>query len=247
MAAVVHYSDSILPALLPPLALLGGAVVFWRSNSTARKFLGFLAVAAIASLLACYPRFGAAQLLFGSAIFWALCTSAVACLIPRRAQSWVAAGTVLIAATGVFAGWPQEPLKRIDTPAGVLQVSKLHYVQLNDLLAAIKPGESIFVYPYLPSLYFVLGADNPTRYAWLQPGMMGPGEVQTALAELQNNPPRWIVWHDFTEAFILKNWPSSDRSRLRFPEMERFFTANYHVVEPDGVVPVGYRLLERNP
>jgi hypothetical protein len=44
----------------------------------------------------------------------------------------------------------------------------------------------------------------------------------------------------------LKNWPSSERNTLRFPEMERFFAANYHVTEPDGVVPIGYRLLERN-
>jgi len=246
LAAVVHYSDSIFPVLLPPLALLGSVLACWRSNSSGRKFLGLLAVASAGSLLACYPRFGAAQLLFGSAFFWALCTCAVACLIPRRAHSWLAVGTLLIAAVAVLAAWPQEALKRIETPAGVLQVSKRQYVQLNDLLTAVKPGESIFVYPYLPSLYFVLGANNPTRYAWLQPGMMGPSDVETALSELQTHPPRWIVWHDFTEAFILKNWPSSDRNTLRFPEMERFFAANYHVTEPDGVVPIGYRLLERN-
>ena len=76
--------------------------------------------------------------------------------------------------------------------------------------------------------------------------MMGPSDVQTALTELQTHPPRWIVWHDFTDAFILKNWPSSDRSKLHFPEMEQFFAANYHVADPDGVVPIGYRLLERN-
>jgi hypothetical protein len=246
IAAVVHFSDSILPVVLPPLALLVGASVFLRSNPSPRKLLGFLTVASVSSLLACYPRFGAAQLLFGSAFFWALCTCAVACLVPRRAHAWLAAATFLVAAGAIAATWPQEALKRIETPAGVLQVSKRQYVQLNDLLTAIKPDESLFVYPYLPSLYFVLGANNPTRYAWLQPGMMGPNDVQTALTALLAHPPRWIVWHDFTEAFILKNWPSSDRTRLRFPEMERFFAANYHVVNPDGVVPIGYRLLERN-
>jgi hypothetical protein len=245
IVALVHYSDSILPVVLPPLALIGCSIAFWRSASP-RKFLGLLAIASLASLLACYPRFGVAQLLFGSAFFWILCTCAVACLLPRRAHSWLAAGTLLIAASALWAGWPQEPLKRIETPAGVLQVSKLHYIQLNDLLTAIKPGESIFVYPYLPSLYFILGANNPTRYAWLQPGMMGPSDVETALAELQTHPPRWIVWHDFTDAFILKNWPSSDRSQLHFPEIEQFFAVNYHVADPDGVIPVGYRLLERN-
>ena len=51
----------------------------------------------------------------------------------------------------------------------------------------------------------------------------------------------------YNEAFVLKNWPSSDRARLRFPEMETFLQANYHVVNPDGVIPTGYRLLEKNP
>jgi hypothetical protein len=241
-AALVHYSDSILPAVLPPLALIGCIFIYFRP----RKFLGFLAVASFASLLACYPRFGAAQLLFGTAFFWAFCTCVVASLIPRRAQSWLSAATFILAAVAVAGGWPQEPLKSIATPAGVLQVSKRHYIQLNELMTVIKPRDAIFVYPYLPSLYFALGADNPTRYAWLQPGMMGPGDAKTALSELQSHPPHWIVWHDFTDAFILKNWPSSDRTKLHFPEMEQFFAANYHVAEPDGVVPIGYRLLEKN-
>jgi hypothetical protein len=246
LTAIVHFSDSVLPVLLPPLALAGCALAFSRSNPSARKFLGLLTVVSVSSLLACYPRFGAAQLLFGNAFFWALCTCALACLLPRRAHSWLAVGAFLIAGVELFAGWPQEPLKPIETPAGILKVSRRQYVQLNDLLTAIKHDESLFVYPYLPSLYFVLGANNPTRYAWLQPGMMGTSDVQTALTELKMRPPHWIVWHDFTEAFILKNWPSSDRSKLRFPEMEQFFATNYHVSSPDGVVPIGNHLLERN-
>jgi hypothetical protein len=241
--AIVHYADSILPALMAPLAILLCLFAFTRS----RKYFALLATAALASLLACYPRFGAAQLLFGSAFFWTLCTCAVACLLPRRAHTWFAAVAYLLASAAVLAAWPQEPLKRIETPAGVLGVSKRQFVQLNDLLTAIKPHESLFVYPYLPSLYFVLGANNPTRYEWLQPGMMGPSDVHTVLTELQAHPPHWIVSHDFTEAFILKNWPSSDRSKLRFFEMEAFFDANYHVADTEGVIPIGYRLLEKNP
>lgn len=245
-AAAIHFSDSILPVILPPMALACSALALWRSSPAVRKFLGLLIIASVSSLLACYPRFGAAQLLFGSVFFWILGICAAGCLLPGRTHRWLAAGTFIAAAAGLWAGWPRETLKQIETPAGVLRVSKLHYVQLNDLLTAIKPGDSLFVYPYLPSLYFVLGATNPTRYAWLQPGMMGPSDVQTTLAELQAQPPRWIVWHDFMEAFILKNWPSSNRSMLRFPEIERFFAADYHVADTEGVIPIGYRLLERN-
>ena len=41
-------------------------------------------------------------------------------------------------------------------------------------------------------------------------------------------------------------WPLGRSKMMEEPEMERFFAANYHVSEPDGVVPIGYRLLERN-
>ncbi|MES1258507.1 MAG: hypothetical protein ABUS51_08750, partial [Acidobacteriota bacterium] len=249
LAAVVHFADSILPALLPFLAALG-CLVFLRPRSPLapgkKSFLWLLAAGALASLVACYPRFGAAQLLFGSAFFWALCSVSAGCLLPKCGQVVLAAAVFLVAGGAVFAGWPDDDLKRIETPAGDLKVSKRHHILLNDLLSTIRPGESLFVYPYLPALYFVLGGDNPTRYSWLQPGMMGPREVQGALAELETNPPRWIIRHDFTEDFILKNWPSSDRTRMQFPEMERFLGGYYHVVNPDGVIAVGYRLLERN-
>ena len=138
-------------------------------------------------------------------------------------------------------------MKSIDTPVGTLRVSRRHFVTLNDLLSATHPGERAFVYPYLPALYFALGLQNPTRYAWLQPGMMAPADVHSAITSLKNAPPRWIIWHDFTEAYILKNWPSSDQTRLRFPEMESYLQSDYHVVIPDGVPTVGFKLMEKNP
>ncbi len=231
---LVHYVDSILPAILPPVAILLGVM------AKARRLL---LSAALAALAACYPRFGAAQLLFASAFFWVLAVAS----IPRRAQPWVAAAALLLAAGATAVGWPRENLKRIETPVGTLQVSRLHFLTLNDLLAATHPGDRAFVYPYLPALYFALDLRNPTRYAWLQPGMMADADVRSAIASLKSNPPRWVIWHDFTQGYILKNWPNSDRTRLRFPEMETYLQASYHVVVPDGVPTIGYKLMERNP
>jgi hypothetical protein len=237
--ALVRYADSVLPVLLPPLAAI--AILAFKQS---RALLGAVALAA---LLACLPRVGAAQLLFASAFFWTICWCGAGNLLPGRSQRWVATGVLLVALLAGFAGWPRSDLRRIDTPVGTLAVSRLHFVILNDLLSTIRPGENVFVYPYLPALYFVLGAQNPTRYAWLQPGMMGSREVQSAIADLRAKPPHRVIWHDLSEAFVLKNWPSSDRTRLRFPEMETFLQANYHVINPDGVIPTGFRLLEKNP
>ncbi len=232
-----------IPVLLP---LAGGALfsVAWVLRRD--RLLAGVAAASVAALVACFPRAGAAQLLFASAFFFALFSCSLAVILPRRSQGWCA-GVVLLAAVALGGtGRPATALKRIETPAGGLAVSRLHFVTLNELLVTIRPHDRIFVYPYLPALYFVLGADNPTRYSWLQPGMMGQAEERGAIADLILKPPRWVVWHELTPAYILKNWPSGDRSRLRFPEMEAFLLANYHEVNPDGVVPVGYRLLEKN-
>jgi hypothetical protein len=235
-----HSPADLVPVLLPPIALL--ACIATRTRN-----LSLPAAAALASLVACYPRFGAAQLLFGSAFFVVALGCALASSLPHRGQTWTGAGLFAAAAVAVFAGWPHDAQAHIETPVGALNVSRRHHIMLNDLLSTVRPGDSLFVYPYLPALYFVLGANNPTRYSFLQPGMMGSSDIQSVLRDLKAHPPRWIVWHDFTQDFILKNWPSSDRSRLRYPDIESFFSANYHVVSPDGVQPIGYRLLERNP
>ena len=237
-AAVVHYTDSLLPALLPPLAAVAFAVT--------RRPLVLLSGTAFAALVACFPRPGAAQLLFAVPFFWAVCWCAAGLLLPRRARHWLAACALLLAVGAVAVAWPRNVLKTFETPAGVLAVSRLHFVTLNDLISTVHPGERVFVYPYLPALYFILGVDNPTRYSWLQPGMMGPRDEMAAIADLTLRPPRHVIWHDFTDAYILKNWPASDRGRLHFPAMEMYLNSNYHVVNPDGVVPTGYRLLERN-
>ncbi len=240
-AGLAAYFDALWPVLLPPLAALACLRFHAPQGDGEKRFLWLLGAASVASLAACYPRFGAAQLLFGSAFLWVFFCCAIGSLVPRLSYVWVALCVLLAAA-----GWPKADLRRIETPVGTLNVSKLHHVFLNNLLAPVKPGQDVFVYPYLPALYFALGVENPTRYSWLQPGMMGPRDVESVLASLRAKPPRWIIWHDFTREFILKNWPSSDRARLRFPEMESYFSANYHVVTPDGVVPLGYRLLEHN-
>jgi hypothetical protein len=256
LAAAIHFADSLLPALLPPFAALAALLAMAFHSKSAQREPGgkrqvwLVSGAALGAFAACLPRVGAAQLLFASAFFWTVCWCAAGSLLPRRAQPWlgkglgVALGLVALGAGAV--GWPRNVLRKIETPAGTLSVSRLHFLTLNELRATIVPGESVFVYPYLPALYFALGVNNPTRYSWLQPGMMGLRDERKAIDELTAQPPRWVIWHDFSDALILKNWPSSDRTRLRFPEMETFLRANYHVVNPDGVVATGYRLLERN-
>ena len=36
--------------------------------------------------------------------------------------------------------------------------------EMHTLLEQVRPGQSLFVHPYMPILYFVTQARNPTRY-----------------------------------------------------------------------------------
>jgi hypothetical protein len=107
----------------------------------------------------------------------------------------------------------------------------------------IQPGESLFVFPYLPIVYFLTGGRNPTRYSYLQPGMMTKEDEEIALAELLANPPRWVLYSDVPKEAYLRIWPNSDPTRLRMPSIEEFIRSRYHLVEKLNLSNGEFRIL----
>jgi 4-amino-4-deoxy-L-arabinose transferase-like glycosyltransferase len=95
----------------------------------------------------------------------------------------------------------------------------------------IPEGESVFVFPYLPVINYMLKTRNPTSYSWLQPGMMSHEDEAIALHELQAGPPKFILRQYYPDARILNVWPNSDRSRMRFPSIEEFIASRYTAVD----------------
>ena len=71
---------------------------------------------------------------------------------------------------------------------------------------------------------------NPTRYSFLQPGMMADQDEAEVLAELRARPPRWMLWAQYSQSFWMGGWPNTDAARLRFPLLESFMQANYQSV-----------------
>jgi hypothetical protein len=233
--AVVKYAEAMLPAVLPVFAAIAIIALLRRSN---RDFGILLAISSIAILAAVFPRFGGAQLWFPSAIFWVAASAGAYALLPALGRLAVpAAFAILLLMRST------EPMKTLDTHAGNVTLSRLHFVVTSGILESVKPADSLFVFPYLPILYFATGGVNPTRYSYLQPGMMGPDDEKSVMADLQAHPPKWVIRHTFSEAFIQKNWPASDKTRMRFPAIEKFLDENYIVTNPDEV-GVGYRLLQ---
>ena len=207
---------------------------------------GLLLIVSAAMLAACYPRFGGHQLLFVSPLFWVLSASALFLAIPAAWRN-ISAIALLVAAAALWIGAAPPKLPyRIQTQAGEVECSKRHYTLLSGLMRRIQPGDGLFVFPYLPMVYFVTGGKNPTRYSFMQPGMMNADDEASVIADLRAHPPRWIVWHDFSDSRIMSNWPNTDPARLHFLGIERFFAENYRVVNAAEAASVGYRLLESN-
>ncbi len=109
----------------------------------------------------------------------------------------------------------------------------------------IPEGESVFVFPYLPVINFMLKTRNPTSYAWLQPGMMSHEDEAIALRELEAGPPRFILRQYYPDVRVFSVWPNSDRSRMRFPSIDDFIASRYTAVDKVSSPHFEMTVLER--
>ncbi len=71
--------------------------------------------------------------------------------------------------------------------------------------------------------------ENPTRFSYLQPGMMSDADEAAAVAELSAHPPARILYENITPAQILNIWPGTDPARLRLNRIEDYLATHYRV------------------
>jgi hypothetical protein len=110
----------------------------------------------------------------------------------------------------------------------------------------ISPGDSLFIYPYFPTAYFLTGGVNPTRYSWIFPAQMTSRDEASVRQDLIERPPRWVLYENIPVELYLKHWPSADPGKLRMDSLERFFQSNYRLVENNSHRLAEFHLLERN-
>jgi hypothetical protein len=113
------------------------------------------------------------------------------------------------------------------------------------LEASVQKGEPFFVFPYIPIAYFLTQGANPTRYSFLQPGMMADTDEDQALASLRSAPPDKVLYADVPPESYLRLFPSSDPRRLRMAKIERWLRENYHRDLQFAQKSPGYDLLIR--
>lgn len=213
----------ILPVLLPPLAVL--AFPWWRGDSLLRLlFLGGAALVA-----STYPRTDLSHLTYAAPVFYAL-TAILAASIPwatlRVSLLSLCTVSALLYAGNALARHGEE--ETIATSVGAIRGPHDDIAFVRDLQREVPSGSSLFVFPYLPMASFLTLGSNPTRYSFLQPGMMNEQDESMVLADLAKAPPDRVLYFDFPEWEVLKIWPPSDRSHLRFRRLEAYFSAHYH-------------------
>lgn len=229
-----------LPALLPILALAGGAVLWIRERIAGFPYLLLCAIALIGST---YPRSDVAHLAYVAALPYAISGVVVYRLFSPGWRRWL---TAAIGVGAVMFAW--QPLRpgrpaALHTPVGEVRASASEATAVADLLSQVRPHSSLFVYPYKPLFYFLTQADNPTRFSYLQPGLMTGEQASLALAELKAHPPEWVLYLDLSQAEFERVFPSGKRFDAHFLELEDWIKHNYR---PTGGPSLGgYNLLSR--
>ncbi len=238
-----------IPAILPPAAILLSGFALWRGTAPEehRRTIPLLLFATAALVMTAFPRADMMHLAFIAALPYALVAAALVRMLPARGAAALAMASILMAAifaSNYFRGWAETA--RVQSPAGVLRVPMDQAANEEKLMADVHPGEGLFVYPYMPLQYFLTQARNPTRFSYLAPGMMTSTEEMETLAELQSQPPEWLLYLELTPKEFLRVFPHGSGLNWRFDTLEDWMRGNYQVVDDPPVNIAGYRLWRRN-
>jgi hypothetical protein len=229
-----------LPAILPPI----GLACAWLDRKDRPTRL--LAMAGIAFVAATYPRMDVPHLTYAVPIFYVLLAQG-ACRLKLGGLAKAGVLSIsLLAVSFLYYGISLRVNQVVlNTRVGTIRASGDDVGLIEQLDRQIPPGEPFFCFPYLPISYFLTLGENPTRYSYLQPGMMGDADELTVIAELTAHPPYRILYENITEAQILNIWPGTNPAHLKLRRMEDYLTARYRVQSTIYHNGGAFQILER--
>lgn len=237
-----------VPALVPVVAIVGWSVYLWRAKpqEPLRQEAVLLILFTAAMVASTYPRMDLDHLAyFLPASAAAAATVVEKCPAPRlKAVSFL--GLVFVTSLVI---WYYAPIYlqnvALQTPVGKIVGRPDAIRMVASVMERVPERRTLFVYPYAPVFYFLRNGVNPTRYSYLQPGMMTAADEAAVLADLTRNPPEFVLEVPIPEEDFLRIWPGTDRARLRMNRIEHFLQTRYEEVAaaPRGVLP--YRVLRR--
>ena len=234
-----------LPAVLPPLGLLLWLLpgVSKKAPAELRPVVLLLLMTTVTLELSAFPRADLFYLAFVAAIPYALAAAGLAHLLTLRAGAILAFTfiplAVLFSLNNFIGAWDVRP---VASPVGRLRVASHVAPELSKLLTHVRPGQSLFVYPYMPVLYFVTQASNPSRFSFMNPGMMTADDESRVLADLRAHPPEWLLNLPLSQEEFLRIFPNANGVSERFATLESWLEKNYAPVEQAPVNINGYQL-----
>ena len=223
----------LLPAVFPIAAVAGWAFWLWKSKDRMDGAEMIALLGAVAALVfSAWPRWTADELLYTAALSAGLCSALLYRVLPDRFRpalclflAFVAAGSLGKKAYAALDFYP------FSSRVGSIRGNGEDRDFVESLERHVKQGESVFAFPYLSPMYYFLDAHNPTRYTFLQPGMMNVQDEANALAELQAAPPHWVIFENLPAEAILILWPGSSRESIAMTSINTYLRENYRDVD----------------
>jgi hypothetical protein len=236
--AAIVLTAILLPAICPVVNLLG-----IRRILRGPAEIGLLMAGSMALVVSTYPRVDTGHLT--NVLAPALAVS-VWVIAGWRAAKFMAV-VVGIAAAMLFYYTVETSFKleRRDTRAGAIRGQAREVDAIAFAQSSVPAGATLFVYPYMPMMYFATGGVNPTQYSFLQPGMMTSADETIVLKRLNQNPPEYVLFALFSAEDLLRIWPNSDLKRLRMSSLEQWIQLNY-TADTSGRHINSYKLYRRN-
>lgn len=213
-----------MAAVMPVAGLIGvlAARKLWRTPLLLVVLAAAMAVAANA------PRLDVTHLTYAAPLSYVVGGCAAAALIPRGFGPAVAMIFGLGAATMAWnSAYQQTRMQPAITRGGTVTMKAEELALVRELEKEVQPGKPFFAFPYLPAAYFVTNSENPTRFSFLQPGMMSRADEASALESLKKKTPDKVLVLDWPEAAWLRLFPSSDLSLIPMVRLRGWLAENY--------------------
>ena len=218
-----------LPATLPLAGGLGWTVWAWQDKSPVSRPAALYLLTCLGAYVAySFPRVDLTHLAFFAAFTYALAIVWMVRTLPRRALAGVGlffgVWAIGFAMTRVMETLRSESLL---TPVGTVRVNAQLRPDLEALLASTRPGQTAYVHPYNPLLYFITQTRDPSSFSFLAPGMMKDREEAAVLDDLNARPPQWVLYHKLSREEFLRVFPGGARLNHRYPKIENWIERTY--------------------
>ena len=218
-----------LPATLPVVAGAGWGIWAWKNNGPVSRGAALYLIGCLgAYIVYSFPRGDLTHLAFFAAFTDALAIVWMVRVLPRPLLAGVAVFFgVWSLGFGVTRAMGMIKATALATPVGTVRVSEELRPDLEVLLRSTAAGQTAYVHPYNPLLYFITQTRDAASFCFLAPGMMKAAEEAAVLADLRAHPPQWAMYHKLGREEFLRVFPGGARLDHRYPQIEDWIERNY--------------------